>query len=67
MGKPVGESEKPRFIARFWQGIRLLETALKEMDADAEGWELVSHTYTSTLFYLLFERDCRSEKARQQG
>ena len=39
-GKQIGEAEKPRFIGRFWQGMRLLETALKEMDAD--GWELVS-------------------------
>ena len=30
--------------------MRLLETALKAMDA--EGWELVSYTYSSTLFYL---------------
>jgi hypothetical protein len=50
LGQQIGEAEKPRFIARFWQGMRLLETALKAMDA--EGWELVSYTYSSTLFYL---------------
>ncbi len=50
VGTQVGDSEKPRFIARFWQGMRLFKTALKEMDAD--GWELVSYTYSSTLFYL---------------
>ncbi len=33
-GRQVGEAEKPRFIARFWQGMRLLETALKELDAE---------------------------------
>ncbi len=42
-GKQVGEAEKPRFVGRIWQGARLLETALKEMDAD--GWELVSHSF----------------------
>ena len=42
VGKQVGEAEKPCFIGKLWQGLRLLETALKEMDA--EGWELVSHS-----------------------
>ena len=42
-GEQVGEAEKPRFLGRIWQGVRLLETALKEMDAD--GWELVSHSF----------------------
>lgn len=43
-GKQVGEAQKPRFIGRLWQGVRLLESALKEMDA--EGWELVSHSFS---------------------
>ena len=43
-GKQVGEAQKPRFIGRLWQGVWLLETALKELDAD--GWELVSHSFS---------------------
>jgi len=39
-GKQVGENEKSRFIGRICQALRLLETALTELDA--EGWELVS-------------------------
>jgi len=42
-GKQVGEVEEARFINRLWQGLRLLESAVKEMDA--EGWELVSHSF----------------------
>ena len=42
-GKQVGEKEKPRFGDRLRQGLRLLESAVKEMDA--EGWELVSHSF----------------------
>ena len=42
-GQQVGEAEKRRIIGSLWQGLRLLETALKEMDAD--GWELVSHSF----------------------
>ena len=40
----VGESGKPRFIGRIWQAMRLLETALKELDG--EGWELVSTSFS---------------------
>ncbi len=43
-GEQVGEAEKARFLGKIWQGVRLLETALKEMDA--EGWELVSHSFS---------------------
>jgi hypothetical protein len=43
LGEQVGEVEKPRFAGRIHQGVRLLETAIKEMDAD--GWEFVSHTF----------------------
>ena len=49
-GEQVGEAEKPRFLGKIWQGVRLLETALKEMDA--EGWELVSHSFSGVFgFY----------------
>lgn len=43
----VGEAEKPRYIGRLWQGVRLLESAVKEMDA--EGWELVSHSFSGNV------------------
>ncbi|MDA1252450.1 MAG: hypothetical protein O2820_24885 [Planctomycetota bacterium] len=36
-GKQVGEAQEPRLIGRLWKGIRLLETALKEMDAEDEA------------------------------
>ena len=42
-GKQVGEVEKARFFDRLAQGLRTLESAVKEMDA--EGWELVSHSF----------------------
>ena len=43
VGEQVGEAEKPWTLGSLGQGARLLETALKEMDA--EGWELVSHSF----------------------
>ena len=46
-GKQVGEAQKPRFIGRLWQGVWLLETALKELDS--EGWELVSHSFSGLI------------------
>ena len=46
-GRQVGEAEKPRFLGKMWQGVRLLESALKEMDA--EGWELVSHSFSGLI------------------
>lgn len=49
-GRQVGRAEKGRFIGRVWQGMRLLETALKELDA--EGWELVTTSFSGTFgFY----------------
>ncbi len=48
-GEQVGEAEKPRFFGKLWQGLHLLESALKEMDA--EGWELVSHSFSGTLAF----------------
>ena len=42
--KQVGQAEKGRFMGRIWQGMRLLETALEELDAD--GWELVSTSFS---------------------
>ncbi len=42
--KQVGQAEKGRFIGRIWQAMRLLETALEELDA--EGWELVSASFS---------------------
>ncbi|MEX1230687.1 MAG: hypothetical protein WEB58_10630 [Planctomycetaceae bacterium] len=47
-GAQVGAAEKPRFIGRLWQGTRLFETALKEMDD--RGWELVSHSFSGLIF-----------------
>jgi hypothetical protein len=44
LSKQVGEAEKGRFIGRIWQGMRLLETALRELDAD--GWDLVSASFS---------------------
>jgi hypothetical protein len=38
--RQVGAAEKGRWAGRIWQAMRLLETALKELDAD--GWELVT-------------------------
>ena len=48
VGEQVGEAEKPRFLGSLWQAARLLESALKEMDA--EGWELVSHSFNGPGF-----------------
>ena len=42
--KAVGESERSSFIGRIWQALRLLETALKELDG--EGWEFVSTSFS---------------------
>jgi hypothetical protein len=42
--KQVGQAERGRFLGRIWQAMRLLETALKELDAD--GWELVSTSFS---------------------
>ena len=44
----VGDAEKRRFVGRIWQGLHLLETALRELDAD--GWELVSVSVSGLLF-----------------
>ncbi len=43
-GKQVGQAEKGRFVGRIWQAMRLLETALEELDND--GWELVSTSFS---------------------
>lgn len=43
----VGEAEKGRFVGKVWQAMRLLETALVELDA--EGWELVSTSFSGIL------------------
>lgn len=40
----VGDAEKGRFMGRIWQGLHLLESALRELDAD--GWELVSVSFS---------------------
>lgn len=42
--KQVGKAEKGRLAGRIWQALRLLETALQELDA--EGWELVSTSFS---------------------
>ena len=46
-GRQVGQAEKGRFVGRVWQAMRLLETALRELDA--EGWELVSASLSGAL------------------
>ena len=45
----VGEAAKGRFAGRIWQGLHLLETALRELDAD--GWELVSASFSGILSF----------------
>ena len=40
----VGKAERGRFVGKIWQAMRLLETALEEMDA--QGWELVSTSFS---------------------
>jgi len=47
-GKRYGKAEKPCLVGRLWQGARLLESAAQEMDAD--GWELVSHSFSGLVF-----------------
>lgn len=42
--KQVGQSERGRLAGRIWQANRLLESALKELDA--EDWELVSTSFS---------------------
>ena len=42
--KQVGKAENGRFVGRIWQAMRLLKTALEELDAD--GWELVSTSFS---------------------
>ena len=48
-GQQVGGAEKGRFICRIWQGLHLLESALQELDAD--GWELVSVSFSGVLSF----------------
>ena len=48
-GQQVGGAEKGRFICRIWQGLHLLESALRELDAD--GWELVSVSFSGILSF----------------
>ncbi|MDZ4683581.1 MAG: hypothetical protein SH850_00745 [Planctomycetaceae bacterium] len=43
----VGEAEPDHFVGRIWQAMRLLETALKQLDV--EGWELVSTSFSGNL------------------
>ena len=45
----VGDAEKGRFVGRIWQAQHLLETALRELDAD--GWELVSVSFSGILSF----------------
>ncbi|WP_145284751.1 hypothetical protein [Pirellulimonas nuda] len=48
--KQVGQAEKGRFFGQIWQAMRLLETAIEELDAG--GWELVSTSFSGTFgFY----------------
>lgn len=68
--KQVGQAEKGRFIGQIWQAMRLLETALEELDAD--GWELVSASFSGTFgFYgtavLRRQRTEVATNAKSQG
>ena len=45
----AGKAERGRFIGRIWQAMRLLETALEELDAD--GWELVSTSFSGVFSF----------------
>lgn len=45
----VGDAEKSRFVGQVWQGMRLLESALRQLDAD--GWELVSASFAGTFSF----------------
>lgn len=47
--KQVGQAEKGRFIGQIGQALRLLETALEELDAD--GWELVSTSFSGVFAF----------------
>ena len=62
--KQVGKAEKGRFVGRIWQAMRLLETALEELDA--EGWELVSTSF-SGLFNLYGTAVLRRPAAKVHG
>lgn len=44
LSRQVGRAEPGRFVGRIWQAMRLLETALEELDAD--GWELVATSFS---------------------
>lgn len=49
-GRQVGRAEKGHFVGQIWQAMRLLETALEELDA--EDWELVSTSFSGVFgFY----------------
>jgi hypothetical protein len=48
-GKGVGGSEFRSFSKRITQALRLLGTALKELDGD--GWELVSVSFSGVLAF----------------
>jgi hypothetical protein len=60
-GKQVGQAEKGRFMGKIWQAMRLLETALEELDAD--GWELVSTSF-SGIFNLYGTAVLRRSKSK---
>lgn len=46
--RQVGQAEKSRFVGKVCQALRLLETALVELDDD--GWELVSTSFSGLVF-----------------
>lgn len=48
-GPIVGKAEPGKFLSRLYQGVRLLDSAIEEMDKD--GWELVSQSFDGLLFY----------------
>ena len=49
-GDQVGEAENPRFLGKIWQGVRLLETALKEMDHEELLWNSIATKKTILLY-----------------
>jgi len=65
--RQVGEAEKGRFVGRIGQALRLLETALEKLDAD--GWELVSTSFSGvfTFYGVAVVRRLKSQSIAAQS
>lgn len=61
----VGAAEKSRHVGRVWQALHLLETALRELDA--EGWEFVSTSFAGGLFGFFGTAVLRRSPAAGEG